>query len=555
MIAIDSFVTFASGFGDPKAMTNVHLLRLSMSLMGAILACIVQLFYAFRIRVLSENGVLPLIIVALALTQCGAGISASIITHNIGDLTKLTSTAMFISQGLRDGATVICDIAIALSMLFLLRDRTDTRDGMRMESTEALVVRILKLSIATGSLTALFVVLDLSLYFGLQKKGGYFVIPCLSLGKIYSNSMMAMLNNRIQIIGGRNTIDTSIVDMDLSSEMQSSSINVPIKTWSSDGSHAMASPKLYREEAEEGKIEFCGIFVYLRIKKCCCLNKSSLLLDVRLIHKNRDTVIIFARGLVGIFKKLSLRVVECISEFLTAKISKLEQETQGAGRCLEATVDEIRAVSRFSVGGEREMVTARVTVMGGLDDDGSVTGSAKMQSREPGALHLAMGYDWEAGKRETGNGKRQNTTSNGLEKRGMQINYHASGCGMYFTVIPVLGLPMRKHLRSMSKSRGWLSLKTHLQSRLGRDGYSRSERKLEQRSGWGGTGPMYICNDETTATETVSLLTVDANDGGSAAGACVVAEYGVLALFTTAGHRIIKRKYRDGRRAKEPPSS
>ncbi|TFK32878.1 hypothetical protein BDQ12DRAFT_658668, partial [Crucibulum laeve] len=221
VIARDSFVTFASGFGDPNALISFHLGWLTMPLMSAIVGCTVQLFYSFRIRVLSRSKVLPLVIVILALTQCGAGIACSIISYNLGDLTKLTTAPMFITQGIRNGASVICDIIITLSMWFSLTSMSDTTSGVSMKSTEARLTRIIKLSVATGSLTAFFAVLDLGLYFGLQKEGSYFVIPCVSLGKLYSNSMMAMLNSRIQIIGGRNTIDTTMIDIDFSSGTQS----------------------------------------------------------------------------------------------------------------------------------------------------------------------------------------------------------------------------------------------------------------------------------------------------------------------------------------------
>ncbi|TFK33126.1 hypothetical protein BDQ12DRAFT_691535, partial [Crucibulum laeve] len=118
VIARDSFVTFASGFGDPNSLINMHLVWLTMPLMSAIVGCMVQLFYSFRIRVLSTSNVLPLVIIILALTQCGAGIACSIISYDIGDLTKLTTTAVFIAQGIRNGASAICDIIITLCMWF-----------------------------------------------------------------------------------------------------------------------------------------------------------------------------------------------------------------------------------------------------------------------------------------------------------------------------------------------------------------------------------------------------------------------------------------------------
>ncbi|TFK32937.1 hypothetical protein BDQ12DRAFT_670667 [Crucibulum laeve] len=57
-----------------------------------------------------------------------------------------------------------------------------------------------------------------------------------------SNSMMVMLNSRIQLIGGRNTIDTRTRDK---------SMKVSLKTWSNGGSHALANSKLYQQESEE----------------------------------------------------------------------------------------------------------------------------------------------------------------------------------------------------------------------------------------------------------------------------------------------------------------
>ncbi|TFK32880.1 hypothetical protein BDQ12DRAFT_638237 [Crucibulum laeve] len=251
VIARDAFVTFASGFGDPTAVTGMHTLWLTMPLMSAIVGCIVQLFYAFRIRVLSEGKVLPVTIATLALTQCGAGIAASIIGGKIGDVTKLTTTAVFLAQGIRNGASVICDIAIALSMWFSLTPKIDTNKNVFVKSTEARLTRILKLSVATGTLTALFAVLDLSLYFGLQKSGGYFLVPCVSLGKLYSNSMMTMLNSRIQIIGGRNTSDASVVDMGLSPGTGSTSINVPLQTWSNGGFRVAPNSKVDQRKSED----------------------------------------------------------------------------------------------------------------------------------------------------------------------------------------------------------------------------------------------------------------------------------------------------------------
>lgn len=83
-----------------------------------------------------------------------------------------------------------------------------------MPATHALVTKLVQLIVETGMLTALMATIDLILFMAFPHTA-YHAAIALTLAKLYSNSMLVILNSRIRIIGGRNPIpgDTIAVDM------------------------------------------------------------------------------------------------------------------------------------------------------------------------------------------------------------------------------------------------------------------------------------------------------------------------------------------------------
>jgi len=94
-----------------------------------------------------------------------------------------------------NGIGAICDISIALSMPYFLM-----RHGTGLPSTHILIVRLVRLLIETGGLTAIMAMLHACLY---ASKSECFVIPGLCMSKIYAITMLVIFNNRINISGGR----------------------------------------------------------------------------------------------------------------------------------------------------------------------------------------------------------------------------------------------------------------------------------------------------------------------------------------------------------------
>ncbi|TFK37423.1 hypothetical protein BDQ12DRAFT_159965 [Crucibulum laeve] len=125
-----------------------------------------------------------------------------------------SSFKMRVAVGLRDGGSTLCDVLIAGYMWYYLSRRSE---GI-MKRTEKLVSRIIRLCIVTGTITALVAALELALYFGIME--GYYLMPGTLLGNLYSNSMMVMLNNRMEINGGRNSDEEMGTDANFAFRMQ-----------------------------------------------------------------------------------------------------------------------------------------------------------------------------------------------------------------------------------------------------------------------------------------------------------------------------------------------
>lgn len=118
-------------------------------------------------------------------------------------------------------STSVCDIVIAVSMVYYLRR---IRSGVR--STTTLLTRIIRASVETGLICATFAILDLSIFLSFPHNN-YHVPMCMCLSKLYSNSLLAVhvslrstsasrlmnllqvLNTRVHIIGGRNDYSAS----------------------------------------------------------------------------------------------------------------------------------------------------------------------------------------------------------------------------------------------------------------------------------------------------------------------------------------------------------
>jgi len=178
------------------SLDSLHANWFSIPLAGGIIGGVGQLFFAYRIWMISNEIRPPIAIAILSVASIGSALVSSVSFFSA----KTFSYLLQVNDGF---ATItawnvigaICDISIALSMPYFLM-----RHGTGLPSTHFLIVRLVRLLIETGGLTAIMALLHACLY---ANKSEGFVIPGLCMSKLYATTMLMIFNNRIKISGGR----------------------------------------------------------------------------------------------------------------------------------------------------------------------------------------------------------------------------------------------------------------------------------------------------------------------------------------------------------------
>ncbi|KAJ7144932.1 hypothetical protein C8R43DRAFT_1013529 [Mycena crocata] len=196
----DTIHVFGVGWGNPYILDEVGWSWLSVPVIGASIACAGQLFFAWRIYIISRSLYMPVLISFITAFQWGAGIWTGV---EIGRAKKfsLLQFHLFKPPVAWLAATALSDLVIAASTSFyLLKSR---RSGFR-HSTDAVISRIVKITVETGLLCAVFAILDLILFVTFNGNN-YHLAVCIELSKVYSNSIMIILNSRAHI--GHTTLE------------------------------------------------------------------------------------------------------------------------------------------------------------------------------------------------------------------------------------------------------------------------------------------------------------------------------------------------------------
>ncbi|PBK65478.1 hypothetical protein ARMSODRAFT_435568 [Armillaria solidipes] len=177
-----------NNFANLNAFANADwLLAADPALVGITGTCC-QLFFAWRIKVLTGKWWLTSIVTALSIISglgaIGSGIAVSWVVQ-LAEFDKFQSVGC-----LWLATTAAVDILITAIMTMNLNQR---RTGFR--ATDKLLNKIVRATVANGLLTTVFAIVELSLYVGKPQTGlhiGFsFVLP-----KLYCNSVLSSLNAR-----------------------------------------------------------------------------------------------------------------------------------------------------------------------------------------------------------------------------------------------------------------------------------------------------------------------------------------------------------------------
>ncbi|KAF7369678.1 hypothetical protein MVEN_00298900 [Mycena venus] len=191
MCFADSYHWFASGYGNLAALNDIWLSAFDTPMIGAFLAAIVQCFYCYRLWTLNKY-TLPIciLVVMAAIAQVIAGIYGAVVGHLAVTFAAAGPKVLSATYVVNIGAAG-ADALIAVTMTILLtRSRTKAH-----AQTDFIVRRIINLTVETNLLSSTLAVLTVILLVGVPGTN-YFTAPSIMLGKIYSNSLLLMLNNR-----------------------------------------------------------------------------------------------------------------------------------------------------------------------------------------------------------------------------------------------------------------------------------------------------------------------------------------------------------------------
>ncbi|KAF4611507.1 hypothetical protein D9613_003876 [Agrocybe pediades] len=200
----DMFHIFASGFGNLLIFDQVGTRWFSVPVLTSIVAFVAQTFYAYRLRIIAQSKILASVILLLAFVQLCGGLVIAVQFKNAVLVTQFLGKKVYGTTGIWNGASAACDVLIAVAMTVYLK-RRDTG----VKQTTVLLRQIIRLTIETGLITAAVAILNLVLAV-LPNQPNYYMASAIVLGKLYSNSTLALLNNRLKTRSGSHVVNSTL---------------------------------------------------------------------------------------------------------------------------------------------------------------------------------------------------------------------------------------------------------------------------------------------------------------------------------------------------------
>ncbi|KAJ7448363.1 hypothetical protein FB451DRAFT_1567285 [Mycena latifolia] len=202
-----AYTIFGSGYGNTAVFDKSALEWFPVCILGSLIAGIVQLFYAYRLQIFSGSGIAGGAVALLAVLQIGSGIGQGVISKLATDRSNLSGKPICVTISLLSSA--LCDVVIAGSMTYYLK-----RGRLISARLKDAITRLVRYTVETGAITALVAVVQLIVFLAFPKNN-FFETPSWTLGKLYSNNLLVLLNARAVVLGGRNASTSAATEINL----------------------------------------------------------------------------------------------------------------------------------------------------------------------------------------------------------------------------------------------------------------------------------------------------------------------------------------------------
>ncbi|KAA1467058.1 hypothetical protein DENSPDRAFT_812490 [Dentipellis sp. KUC8613] len=151
----------------------------------------IQIFLAWRIRQLSHSIWLFAVIVVFAFAQGALGCAGAIGALKTPNIDQFTHLIPVVDSWL--AIAVVTDLSITLLLMrFLYKSRTG------FHKTDNVIWRIIRSAVETAAFGSFFCIMDLVTFTTLQTTN-FHLIFALPMGRIYTNTLMTTLNNRVSL--------------------------------------------------------------------------------------------------------------------------------------------------------------------------------------------------------------------------------------------------------------------------------------------------------------------------------------------------------------------
>lgn len=208
----DAFHWFAKGFGNMLMLSDPFISAFDAPILDGIIAFIAQTFFCWRIWVLQKTWWLPGTVFLVAFSSFAGAIATGVGAFQIGNLARLHELTWQLSLWL--GGSALADTLIAIIMTYLLLRQRSRGDH---QNTDSVLVRIVRLTVETNSVTASVAIVVLVCLLAIPENPSISMAPAYALGKLYSNTLLAVFNNRVYMSAKgmvpRSTFATSGIDL------------------------------------------------------------------------------------------------------------------------------------------------------------------------------------------------------------------------------------------------------------------------------------------------------------------------------------------------------
>ncbi|TRM64771.1 hypothetical protein BD626DRAFT_567646 [Schizophyllum amplum] len=207
------YIILVKNAGNPDIWIANPWTTLTIPVTTGISAFSVQLFFAFRIaffrRDLVGKGIAAIVSLVALLAFAGALADMAVYAANGSNTLELIDMHSVVR--IWTVSSVICDALIAGTMTVLL---VQSRKQTQYRSTQELLRRLILLSIESGTVTAVAMVLMLICYETMGTVNSVYMVWELSIGPLYGNVLLFVLNSRGNMVPGE--VHCTSGDMQLS---------------------------------------------------------------------------------------------------------------------------------------------------------------------------------------------------------------------------------------------------------------------------------------------------------------------------------------------------